>query len=137
MPRPNGSRMAIRLAGKTRGHMSRAALSGGRMRRCSGNRRSARGLPARLHLLSRPVVHDRPASSRFRELAHKMQACFRQAGALFDPPFKTVAVPYQGKILPGYFYNSSTRRATSSHACHRRRSRRSLRTSTSSLRPLP
>ena len=44
-----------------------------------------------------------PANLLFREHWRKMQACFRQAAALFDPPFEAVEVPYQGKTLPGYF----------------------------------
>jgi pimeloyl-ACP methyl ester carboxylesterase len=33
-----------------------------------------------------------------------MQACFRQAAALFDPPIAAVEVPYQGHRLPGYLW---------------------------------
>ena len=30
-------------------------------------------------------------------------ACFKQACALFDPPIEVLAIPYEGKTLPGYF----------------------------------
>ncbi|SJZ98993.1 alpha/beta hydrolase family protein [Consotaella salsifontis] len=32
--------------------------------------------------------------------------CFRAAGALFDPPYETIDIPFNGKTLPGYFLRS-------------------------------
>ena len=34
----------------------------------------------------------------------KMQACFRQAAALFDPPIEPIEVPFQRQTLSGYFW---------------------------------
>ena len=50
-----------------------------------------------------------------RELYDRHRDCFRSAGALFDPPFETVRIPYEGRTLPGYFLrpdNSGRRRPT-------------------------
>ena len=52
---------------------------------------------------------------RKRELYDRHRDCFRSAGALFDPPFETVRIPYEGRTLPGYFLrpdNSGIRRPT-------------------------
>jgi pimeloyl-ACP methyl ester carboxylesterase len=40
---------------------------------------------------------------RKRDLYHHHRQCFQSAGALFDPPFETLAIPYEGRTLPGYF----------------------------------
>jgi pimeloyl-ACP methyl ester carboxylesterase len=44
---------------------------------------------------------DDPA---LRPLVGQMQACFRAAAALFDPPIEAVTVPFRGGQLPGYFW---------------------------------
>jgi dipeptidyl aminopeptidase/acylaminoacyl peptidase len=52
---------------------------------------------------------------RKRELYDHHRDCFESAGALFDMPFETVKIPYQGKTLPGYFMSpddSGLRRPT-------------------------
>jgi len=41
---------------------------------------------------------------RFLDLCQKMRACFQTAAGLFDPPVETIAVPFQGKTLAGYFW---------------------------------
>jgi hypothetical protein len=38
---------------------------------------------------------------RKRELYDHHRDCFRSAGALFEPPFETVRIPYEGRTLPG------------------------------------
>jgi predicted alpha/beta-fold hydrolase len=40
---------------------------------------------------------------RKAELYRKHIQCFDAAGALFDPPFESVRIPYEGKKLVGYF----------------------------------
>ncbi len=40
---------------------------------------------------------------RKRELYDHHRASFQSAGALFDTPFESVAIPYEGHTLPGYF----------------------------------
>lgn len=40
---------------------------------------------------------------RKREIYDHHRECFQAAGALFDPPFETVQIPYEGRWLPGYF----------------------------------
>jgi pimeloyl-ACP methyl ester carboxylesterase len=39
----------------------------------------------------------------------KMQACFQAAAPLFDPPIEPIQVPFQGHLLPGYFWKADTR----------------------------
>ena len=41
---------------------------------------------------------------RFQDLCQKMQACFRTAAEMFDPPIESISVPFQGKDLTGYFW---------------------------------
>ena len=33
----------------------------------------------------------------------KHVSCFAAAGALFDPPFESILIPFEGRTLPGYF----------------------------------
>jgi pimeloyl-ACP methyl ester carboxylesterase len=40
---------------------------------------------------------------RKRELYDHHRECFQSAGALFEPPFEPVRIPYEGRSLPGYF----------------------------------
>ena len=40
---------------------------------------------------------------RKAELYQKHTGCFQSAGKLFDPPYETLAIPYEGKSLFGYF----------------------------------
>jgi pimeloyl-ACP methyl ester carboxylesterase len=50
-----------------------------------------------------------------RPLVGRMQACFREAAGLFDPPIEAVSVPFRGETLPGYFWQvdgSDARRPT-------------------------
>jgi pimeloyl-ACP methyl ester carboxylesterase len=52
---------------------------------------------------------------RKRELYDHHRECFQAAGALFDTPFETVQIPYEGRWLPGYFLrpdDSGARRPT-------------------------
>jgi pimeloyl-ACP methyl ester carboxylesterase len=34
----------------------------------------------------------------------KMHACFQQAAVLFEPAIESIEVPFQGRMLPGYFW---------------------------------
>lgn len=36
-----------------------------------------------------------------------MQACFRQAAALFEPPIEPIKIPFQGQTLSGYFWKAT------------------------------
>jgi hypothetical protein len=52
---------------------------------------------------------------RKRELYDHHRECFPSAGALYGPPLETIAIPYEGRTLPGYFLrpdDSGTRRPT-------------------------
>ena len=40
---------------------------------------------------------------RKAEFYNKHVQCFQSAGALFNPPFESVLIPYEGRTLPGYF----------------------------------
>lgn len=56
-----------------------------------------------------------PDDPRFDKLWEKSRECFQNAGALFDPPIRTIEVPFEGKKLPGYFWrpdNSGRKRPT-------------------------
>lgn len=44
-----------------------------------------------------------PAHARFKETWERSVAVFRKAAALFRPVIETVDVPFEGKLLPGYF----------------------------------
>ena len=45
-----------------------------------------------------------PEHPRFHELWQKSVDCFRKACPLFDPPVQAIEVPFDGKMLPGYFW---------------------------------
>lgn len=79
--------------------LAEAALAG-------GHRISARQAFLRASMYDRvalfmlsPVRH----TERYREIYRRSRARFRQAAALFDPPVETVAIPFEGKMLHGYF----------------------------------
>ncbi len=38
-----------------------------------------------------------------QELWEKSRSCFRRAAPLFDPPIEILEIPFEGKMLPGYF----------------------------------
>jgi hypothetical protein len=37
-----------------------------------------------------------------------MQACFQASARLFQPPIDSIQVPFQGQLLPGYFWTTDT-----------------------------
>ena len=45
-----------------------------------------------------------PSDPRFHELWQRSVAAFRQAAALHDPPIEPIGVPFEGTVLPGYFW---------------------------------
>ncbi|MCA9910504.1 MAG: alpha/beta fold hydrolase, partial [Anaerolineae bacterium] len=49
-----------------------------------------------------PLFIMRRTDAAFDDNRRKMQACFRQAAALFDPPIEAITVPFDGHALPGY-----------------------------------
>ncbi len=57
----------------------------------------------------------KPQTETFKDTRSKMQTCFRQAAALFDPPIQPLQFPYHGRQLAGYFWKpdrSDARRPT-------------------------
>ena len=46
---------------------------------------------------------------RKTELYKKHVSCFQAAGALFDPPFETILIPYEDNFLPAYFLRCDTK----------------------------
>jgi hypothetical protein len=53
--------------------------------------------------------------SGYESLYRKAQSCFRKAIVLFNPPGEVIEIPFEGKVLPGYFFRpdgSDTRRKT-------------------------
>jgi pimeloyl-ACP methyl ester carboxylesterase len=55
-----------------------------------------------------PLFMMSPEDAAFRENVGKMQACFRQAAKLFDPPIEAIHVPFQGKRLAGYVWKKDS-----------------------------
>ncbi|MFO7169420.1 MAG: alpha/beta fold hydrolase [Chloroflexota bacterium] len=53
-----------------------------------------------------PLFLMRPHAPAFHETWQKMQACFQQAAALFDPPIERIEVPFQGQLLSGYLWKA-------------------------------
>jgi pimeloyl-ACP methyl ester carboxylesterase len=45
-----------------------------------------------------------PDDARLAQAFERHTRAFRKAGALFDPPFEAIAIPYEGTTLPGYFF---------------------------------
>jgi pimeloyl-ACP methyl ester carboxylesterase len=45
----------------------------------------------------------RVGDPRFRATWETMRSCFRRAAGLFEPPIEVVEIPYEGRMLPGYF----------------------------------
>lgn len=55
-----------------------------------------------------PLFMLDPADEAFRPAWRKMQSCFRQAAALFNPPVESIEVAYQGQTLAGYVWKPDT-----------------------------
>lgn len=51
-------------------------------------------------------LHGNPADPRIRETSRRAVRTFRRASALCDPAIQTLAIPYEGTTLPGYFYSA-------------------------------
>lgn len=50
-----------------------------------------------------PAFFDPRSDERYRAGYEKARDFFRKAGRWMDPPLETLAVPFEGKTLPGYF----------------------------------
>jgi pimeloyl-ACP methyl ester carboxylesterase len=48
-----------------------------------------------------------PADPRFQQSIRRMRECFRTSGSLQDIPLETLAVPFEGGVLPGYFQKAA------------------------------
>ncbi|PTN33045.1 alpha/beta hydrolase [Desulfonatronum sp. SC1] len=57
----------------------------------------------RISLIS--MLPDNPA---FQEQGNKLRELFQKAGALFDPPVEYFEVPFEGSVLPGYFWKAAS-----------------------------
>jgi pimeloyl-ACP methyl ester carboxylesterase len=76
-----------------------------RVARDRGDLAEARGAYLRACTYHRaPLFMTRPRDPAFHDGWRRMQSCFQQAAALFDPPIERVEVPYRGRRLPGYFW---------------------------------
>ena len=51
-----------------------------------------------------PLFIMKPQAAEFHDLWRKMQSCFHKAAALFAPPIERIEVPFEGELLPGYFW---------------------------------
>jgi pimeloyl-ACP methyl ester carboxylesterase len=54
------------------------------------------------------AIAMRPDDPRFRASFDSLQASFRRAAALHDVPIETLAIPFEGKSLSGYFLLASS-----------------------------
>lgn len=89
------SNLAPRL--EERAHM---ALSGGRVA-------GARAAYLRACTYYRaPLFVMKPQEVVFHDLWRKMHSCFNRAAALFAPPIEGIEVPFEGEMLPGYFWKA-------------------------------
>ncbi len=81
-----------------------------------GHRISARNAFLRAYNYYRTAEFWAPISTgEAGALYRKCLSCFDSAGALFDPTFESIQIPYEGKILPGHFFrvdNADVRRPT-------------------------
>ncbi|MCC6613020.1 MAG: alpha/beta fold hydrolase [Anaerolineae bacterium] len=62
-----------------------------------------------------PIFIMRRQDAAFDENRRRMQACFHQAAALFDPPIEHFSATFEGHTLPGYAWKvsaSSSKRPT-------------------------
>lgn len=51
-----------------------------------------------------PLFVMSPKAPAFRQYWRKMHDCFRAAVPLFDPPIEAVQIPYEDRLLSGYFW---------------------------------
>ncbi|MDA8207387.1 MAG: alpha/beta hydrolase [Actinomycetota bacterium] len=76
----------------------------------AGHRVSAREAFLRAYTYHRaPLALMSPLERprEYRDHYEKARVCFREAAILFDPPIETVAIPFEGASLPGYFLTPS------------------------------
>jgi alpha-beta hydrolase superfamily lysophospholipase len=65
---------------------------------------SARETFLRAAIYYRAILADMlPHNPDYQKILEKMRECFKKGGALFNPPIESIEVPFEGKILPGYF----------------------------------
>jgi pimeloyl-ACP methyl ester carboxylesterase len=48
-----------------------------------------------------------PQAATFRRTWQQMQACFQAAANLFQPQIEPIEVPFEGALLPGYFWRAA------------------------------
>ncbi len=48
-----------------------------------------------------------PDDPRMQERADKSRELLKKAGKLFDPPVEYIEIPYEGTVIPGYFWKAS------------------------------
>ena len=71
----------------------------------AGDREAARRAYLRACTYHRaPLFIMSPQDPRVRALERRLRACFQSAAALAGPPIESVQVPFQGRLLPGYFW---------------------------------
>lgn len=69
-----------------------------------GHQVSARKSYLRAFTYYRAVVFCLGANdAQYYETWQKLRSCFQKAGTLFVPPIQRIEIPYQGKVLSGYF----------------------------------
>ena len=52
------------------------------------------------------LVSKLPDQPDFKQVGLKSRECLRRAGPLFDPPVEYFEVPFEGTVLPGYFWRA-------------------------------
>ncbi len=65
---------------------------------------SARETFLRAAIYYRAILGDMlPDNPDYQNILLKMRTCFKKGGDLFNPPIEPIEVPFEGKILPGYY----------------------------------
>jgi alpha-beta hydrolase superfamily lysophospholipase len=52
------------------------------------------------------IVSMLPEDPRFKQWAEKSRECLKTAAKLFDPPVEYLEIPFEGTVLPGYFWKA-------------------------------
>jgi alpha-beta hydrolase superfamily lysophospholipase len=89
------------------------ALAGRVRERAEGMLRAGHAVSAREAYLRAAVYYRAvltsmlPTHPQFRPVTAAMRECFHAGSALLDPPVDRFDVPFEGKILPGYFQKTA------------------------------
>ena len=88
--------------------MAQRAEARGEASLAAGNTVSARDQLQRASYYYRiSLISMLPDDPRMKERADKSRELLKKAGKLFDPPVEYIEIPYEGTVIPGYFWKAS------------------------------